>query len=114
MRRLAAAALVAVLAFVGTACDPELSRKLSGTFTGTASFQFSAQGCSFVHQEFEGTWIHREGAPGGTFHLTGCVTPVNESSFSYRGTFLMVTQGGAQLRGTLSGGTDGSCPADFD
>jgi hypothetical protein len=42
------------------------------------------------------------------------VTQVNESTYSYRGTFVMVTQGGAGLRGTVSGGTNAGCPAAFE
>ena len=116
MRRVGVLVLAIVIVLAGAACDPELSRKASGTFEGTSSFQFGTQGCTFVHQEFEGVWTRREGALGGTFQLSGCVTQSSSgSSFVYDGTFLMVTQGGAELRGTVSGGpVSGNCPAEFD
>jgi hypothetical protein len=115
MRRGRVVVLVLLLAVLGAACDPELSRKASGTFSGSSSFEFGTHGCSFVYQEFEGTWIRRQGALGGTFLLTGCVTTNNEGGFSYTGTFLMVTQGGAELRGSVRGENDGTtCPVEVE
>ena len=114
MRRLVVLVLTALVLVTGSACDPELSRKASGTFTGTTTFQFGADGCSFVHQVFEGTWIRREGALGGTFEIEGCVRTGSEFGFTFDGTFLMVTQGGSELRGTVTGTLpNGSCPADW-
>ncbi|MDQ3147152.1 MAG: hypothetical protein M3R01_09535, partial [Actinomycetota bacterium] len=113
--RLTVLVLVGVLGFVGTACDPALSRKTSGTFTGTTTFQFSTGGCSFVQQRFDGSWVRRQGAPGGTFELIGCVG--SSSTFPYRGTFLLMTQGGAELRGTVSGTVGAAinpAPLDFE
>ncbi len=115
MRRLTVLVLVGVLGFVGTACDPALSRKTSGTFTGTTTYQFDTVGCTFVEQEFTGSWVRRQGAPGGTFELTGCVA-IGGSSFPYSGTFLLTTQGGAELRGTVRGTISTSnnpAPLDF-
>jgi hypothetical protein len=115
MRRGRVVVLVLLLAVLGAACDPELSRKASGTFSGSSSFEFGTHGCSFVYQEFEGTWIRRQGALGGTFLLTGCVTTNDTGGFSYAGTFVMVTQGGAELRGSVTGENDGtSCPVEVE
>jgi hypothetical protein len=107
MRRLTAVALVAVLGFIGTACDPELSRKTSGTFTGSAPWQFG-DGCDFVHQSYEARYVRREGAEGGQFDIDGCVGPQSPSpgTFTFEGTFVLTTQGGAVLRGPARGTTD--------
>ena len=115
MRRVTVLLLAVLIGVVGAACDPQLSRKASGTFAGSTLWRFSALGCSLVYQEFEGTWVRREGAPGGTFRLTGCVTEPSQNSFAYEGTFLMVTQGGAELRGTVTSRFEESpCPAPLD
>jgi hypothetical protein len=107
MRRLAAVTLVAVLGLVGTACDPELSRKTSGTFTGSAPWQFG-NGCGFVHQSYEASYVRRQGAEGGQFDIEGCVgfeSPY-PGAFTFVGTFVLTTQGGAVLRGPARGTTD--------
>jgi hypothetical protein len=80
-----------------------LNRKVSGAFTGTTTFAFSAEGCSFVHQVFDGTYIRRQGAPGGRFHIDVCVELQPTGIFRLAGSFQLTTQGGARLTGAASG-----------
>ncbi len=90
-----------LLGFVGTACDPQLSRKASGTFTGTQFFD--GVGCPSIHQVFDATYVRERGQPGGTFHLDGCVTFDFEGGIKFEGSFVLTNHGGATLTGTVAG-----------
>jgi hypothetical protein len=106
VRRLFLLALTVILGLVGTACDPELSRKTSGTYTATTSFA-PGSGCSVVFLTSDGSYVRREGAPGGDLHLEGCVRTGElngEFGFIFEGTFALVTAGGAVVRGTTTSG----------
>jgi len=88
-----------------------LDTLVSGPFTGTTGWQFTAAGCSFVHQTFDGTYGTRH-KPSGSFHLDGCVTPdlapPNSGLFDYVGTFSVKTRGHTAVTGTVSGTEDAS------
>jgi hypothetical protein len=79
----------------GAAGDPSA---LSGPFTGTTSYTFATDGCSFVHQVYEGTFGAR--GTNGSFRLDGCVDLT--TAFGYTGTFTVTARGG-QLTGTVTG-----------
>jgi hypothetical protein len=109
MRRLLA---VLALMLVGTvAAAPPLSaqdgsstlnRKVSGPFTGTTSWRFFGDGCSFVHQVFDATYDTGSGREG-TFHLDVCVNNRGTSTFPVTGTFVLTARNGAALTGTVTG-----------
>jgi hypothetical protein len=104
MRRLFLLALTVLLGLVGTACDPELSRKTSGTYTATTSFG-PGSGCSVVFITSDGSYVRREGAPGGDLHQEGCIRTGELNGafgFIFEGTFTLVTAGGAVIRGTAA------------
>ena len=70
MRRLATPLVVILVALVlGTApADAEsstaLNRDVSGPFVGTTFFDFFTNGCSFIHQAFDGTYTTAKGGSG--------------------------------------------------
>lgn len=102
MRRLFLLALAVLLGLVATACDPELSRKTSGTYAATTTW---GPGCPIVYLTADGSYVRREGAPGGDLHIEGCVRQGElngEFGFVFEGTFVLVTAGGAVLRGTAA------------
>jgi hypothetical protein len=78
------------------------SGAVSGPFTGTTSYTFTTDGCSFVHQVYQGTFGTRS-RPSGSFDLAGCVELT--TGFTYSGTFTVRTAGGA-LTGTVAGTID--------
>lgn len=99
---LAAGMLGSVVAMptVGASPGGAPSATASGPFTGTTSFTFGTDGCSFVHQTFDGTF----GAPRkrtSTFHLNGCVDLAG--GFQYTGSFTMGLKRHGSLTGTVTG-----------
>src|SRR4051812_5357223 len=105
MRRLYLLTLAVLLGVVGAACNPELSRKTSGTYTATSSFNGGSGGCPVVFIISEGSFVRREGAPGGDLHEEGCIRrgEINsEFGFIFEGTFVLRTAGGAVIRGTAA------------
>ena len=111
MRRLAALLVVVLTAWVGaaapSAAEPgqSLNREVTGSFTGTSSFDFSAGGCAFVFEAYDLTFQTGRGRPG-TLHIEGCVNsaPVVGSFAFESGTFTLTSRTGATLTGTVSGG----------
>jgi hypothetical protein len=111
MRRFAGLAVVVFTALVGAgapaAAGPAtaLNREVTGTFTGTAAFEFGSHGCDFVFQTFDVTF---QPAPtgSGTLHIEGCVNvaPVVGSFAFESGSFTLTSRTGATLIGTVSGG----------
>jgi hypothetical protein len=71
---------------------------VSGPFRGTTSYTFTTDGCSFVHQVYQGTFGTR--GKTGSFRLAGCVDLT--TSFGYTGTFTVEARGG-NLTGTVAG-----------
>jgi len=65
VRRLFVLALAVLIGLVGTACDPELSRKTSGAYTATSSFA-PGSGCSVVFLISDGSYVRREGRQAET------------------------------------------------
>jgi hypothetical protein len=102
LRRIAGVLLgLGMLGFAATpaGATTDFGGRTSGSFTGTTSYTFTTDGCSFVHQVYEGTFGPRT-KPIGTFRLAGCVNLT--SSFGYTGTFTVTTHGGG-LTGTVAG-----------
>jgi hypothetical protein len=95
-----------VLALVGPVAAPAGAKPAplaSGPFTGTTSYTFVTDGCSFVHQVYDAT-VGSNRNPTSSFHLAGCVTlSMNSDGFPYSGTFTIRTRGGT-LTGTVAGG----------
>lgn len=100
---------------VGAAPGGSLSAVASGPFAGTTSYTFVTDGCSFVHQVYDGTYGTRRKATG-SFHLSGCVDLVG-SSFLYTGSFSVDAKGQGALTGTVTGTVDAAtlpcAPLDF-
>ena len=72
---------------------------LAGTFTGTESFDFGTNGCSFVHQIFDASYPGSAAVGIVTLHIEGCVdNPITH----YEGTFTITTSVGT-LSGTAVG-----------
>src|SRR4051794_40877790 len=111
MRRLAAVTVVAVIALVGSACEPGLSRAVSGSFTGTSTYEAAplAGDCHVFHQVYDASYLRRQGAPGGTFRLDGCVIPT-DGPFLFEGRFVLADRSGSHLTGTV---TDEIFPLSF-
>lgn len=87
-----------------------LNRLVSGPFTGTQSYAFGAEGCSFVHQVYEIRYVTKHGL--GSVTVEVCVTPATAgSSFDIAGTFSLRAPRGGTLRGTVAGTTDAALPA---
>jgi hypothetical protein len=72
---------------------------LTGSFTGTQSFTFVTNGCSFVHQVFDATYPGSTAVGTVTLHIEGCV--INGIT-SYAGTFTISTSVGT-VSGTATG-----------
>lgn len=101
------AALLAVPPASATPGEGPLNRRASGPFSGTQTFEFNSEGCSFVHQVFRGTYETRRGR-SGRFLVDVCVE--TGSGFTYTGTFRITTPGGARLRGSVDGTTNAALP----
>src|SRR4051812_28505888 len=109
--KLAAVVIAGVLSMVvaapaaTAAPSGSLDALVSGPFTGTTGWKFTAAGCSFVHQTYDGTYGTRR-KPVGSFHLDGCVAPAGTSNnglFTYNGTFSLHAKGHTGVTGTVSG-----------
>jgi hypothetical protein len=79
------------------------NRTVSGPFTGSVFFEFGTHGCSFVYQQFDGTYAAKSDGTG-TLHLEGCVdsAPV-PGGLEFVGTFTLTTPTGVTLTGTARG-----------
>jgi hypothetical protein len=83
----------------------------SSPFTGSATFDYLANGCSFAYQTFDATYPGSTSVGAVTLHIAGCADPFTTMSFS--GSFTISTNVGT-LTGTASGpvtltsGTGGS------
>jgi hypothetical protein len=56
--------------------------------------------------------VRRQGQPGGTFDIEGCVTDA-PPNYPFDGSFVLTTHGGARLRGTVDGFVEGNNFPDF-
>jgi hypothetical protein len=76
---------------------------VSGPFAGTSFFEFSANGCSFVYEQFDGTYTTNTGGVG-TVHIEGCADSADVvGGFEFIGLFTIVTPGGQTVSGTARG-----------
>jgi hypothetical protein len=76
---------------------------VSGPFAGNAFFEFSINGCSFVYQQFDGTYVATSGGTG-TLHIQGCADSADVvGGFEFIGLFTLVTPSGTTLSGTARG-----------
>jgi hypothetical protein len=103
LRRLSGVVLgLGMLGMLGLVATPAgaggTSGVATGPFTGTTSYTFTTDGCSFVHQVYEGTFGTR--GTSGSFRLAGCVDLT--TAFGYTGTFTVTAHGG-KLTGTVAG-----------
>jgi hypothetical protein len=106
--------------WIGTISHPVVSLAdlaSSSSFTGSASFDYLANGCSFAYQTFDATYPGSESVGPVTLDIAGCADPFTTMSFS--GLFTISTNIGT-LTGTASGpvtltsGTGGSLAVLFD
>jgi hypothetical protein len=75
---------------------------VTGPFAGTAFFEFSANGCSFVYVQLDGTYTSSSGT--GTLHIAGCADSADVvGGFEFIGLFTIVTPAGATVSGTARG-----------
>jgi hypothetical protein len=81
-----------------------ITNQVSGTVSGTTWYRFGAQGCSFVYQEFDITYLAEQGRrQTGSLQIQGCVGFDAPSGFSQDGTFVLTAPNGAVLTGSVSG-----------
>ncbi len=106
-------ASVVAIPTAGASPNPALNRATSGPFSGTTSYTFATDGCSFVHQTFDATFGARR-KRASVLHLSGCVDLAG--GFPYSGSFTMGLKRHGSLIGTVTGsvGSDLPCaPLDF-
>jgi hypothetical protein len=110
MRRIASMLVVVSVSLVawaapasaGPAPSERPGRELTGTFSGTSTYQFSQDpACNFVLEQYTGTYDpDRRGAPGGTYSMDVCVSL--GAGFGVDGTFVVSTPR-LTLSGTVAG-----------
>jgi hypothetical protein len=114
MRRLAAVLLVATVGYLVLATpvaaepDVSLNREVSGSFSGSASFDLFTPGC-FIHQSFDGSYETQKGQ-SGSFHIDVCPTFSPDGGLVAFGTFTVTTPHDGNLTGTVTGVEDTSAP----
>ena len=89
---------------------------LAGSFSGTQSFTFGTDGCSFVEQVFDATYPGSAAVGSVTLHLDGCIVLGVFPQISYTGAFAISTSVGT-LSGNAAGPINnilGPAPADFE
>jgi hypothetical protein len=113
MRRTATALAVLATSLVlwttpasGSPAPPERpGHELTGTFTGTSTYEFSSDpACNFVLEQYTGTYDpDRRGVRGGTYSMDVCISLGAPHGFGVDGTFVV-----AGPRTTLSGTVAGA------
>jgi hypothetical protein len=87
----------------GAPVNSARNRAVSGPFAGSAFFEFSSHGCTFVYEQFDGSYTTKSGGTG-TLHLAGCaVTADVPGGFQFVGSFVLATPEGVTLTGTAQG-----------
>jgi hypothetical protein len=82
--------------------NPVSLADLTGSFSGTTSWTFFGNGCSFVNQFFDATYPGSSAVGSVALHLDGCIVLGAFPQISYTGAFAITTS-----VGTLSGHTTG-------
>jgi hypothetical protein len=111
---LAAGLVLAGTSPVAAAPVKKLNAQLTGSFSGTSTFNFLAGGCEFADQEFEATYSGARGT--GSFLIEGCslLAPQGGSVLAhFTGTFRLTTPDGEQLTGTVTGSISTAAELDF-
>jgi len=97
--------LVWVAPASGSPAPPERpGHELTGTFSGTSTYEFSQDpACNFVLEKYTGTYDpDRRGVPGGTYSMDVCISFGAPQGFGVDGTFV-VSSPRLTLSGTVHG-----------
>lgn len=79
------------------------NRAFSGPTTGAGFFTFGVNGCSFVYQQFDGSYAADSGGTG-TWHIHGCANTASvPGGFEFTGVFTVTSPAGVTLSGTAEG-----------
>lgn len=80
-----------------------LVEQATGQVSGTEVFEFGANGCPFVYEQFDLT-VETQAGPA-TLHVSGCVESGRggPTGFIFDGTFVLTAKNGATLTGTATG-----------